>query len=88
GPLPAETHERLYRLRIKLLGSYAGGQDVSKEGGQVVIRLRPGTKIDRTLIQEYYGDKLKVGTTQLRLDTRQAGKAWRNLLEDIIRRIT
>jgi transcription-repair coupling factor (superfamily II helicase) len=87
GPLPAETKELLYIVRIKLLGSYASVQDVSTEGGQVVIRLRPGTKIDRTLIQEHYGEKLKVGTNQLRLDMRRAGKDWRNVLEDVIRRI-
>jgi transcription-repair coupling factor (superfamily II helicase) len=80
-----ETRDLLYVVRIKLLGSQVGVQDISVDGGQVVIRLRQGVKIDRTQLQEHYGDKLKVGTTQLRLDTRQAGKAWRNVLEDVIR---
>jgi transcription-repair coupling factor (superfamily II helicase) len=87
GPLSPETRDLLYIVRIKLLGSYTGVQDVSAEGGQVVIRLRRGTRIDRTQLQGRYGDRLKVGVNHLRLDTRRIGRGWKNTLEDIMNMI-
>ncbi|MFC1847725.1 transcription-repair coupling factor [Chloroflexota bacterium] len=87
GPLSPEAGDLLYIVRIKLLGGHAGVQDISSEGGQVVIRLRPGTRVDRASMQERFGDRLKVGTNQLRFDTRRAGRDWKGMLEDVIRGI-
>ena len=87
GPLPLQGKNLLYMVRIKLMGSRIGLREISSERGQVVIKLGPGLRIDRPTMQAYFGDRLKVGTSQLRLDTKRAGREWRKVLEGVIKRM-
>jgi transcription-repair coupling factor (superfamily II helicase) len=41
GPLPQETQNLLYQLKIKLLAEQAGLASVSAEGGQIILRYPP-----------------------------------------------
>jgi transcription-repair coupling factor (superfamily II helicase) len=88
GRLPHEVENLLYMVRMKLMAAEAGVQDVSSEGGKVVIKLGAGTDIDRSSLQRDFGDVLRVGTTQLRLDVRRAGKRWRDVLEQVLRSVS
>lgn len=88
GPLPLQVKNLLYMVRIKLMGSGLGLQEISSERGQVVIKLGPGLRIDKPTMQGYFGDRLKVGTSQLRLDTKRVGREWKKVLEGVIERMT
>jgi transcription-repair coupling factor (superfamily II helicase) len=84
GPLPFEVANLLYMVRLKLLAGQSNIREISAERSQIVIRLGPAAGMDRLSLQEYFGDVLKVGTNQLRLDIRRAGKEWQSVLEDVI----
>ncbi len=88
GPLPLQLKNLLYMVRMKLMGSQVGIQEISSERGQVVIKLGPGVRIDKLAMQEYFGDRVKVGTSQLRLDRKRAGKEWKRVLESVTERLS
>jgi transcription-repair coupling factor (superfamily II helicase) len=85
GPLPPEVKDLLYMVRIKLLGSMAGIESISSENEQVVLSLGATAKFDRPSLQRYFGNKLKIGINQLRLDMRRASKEWEEVLEQILK---
>jgi transcription-repair coupling factor (superfamily II helicase) len=87
GPLPNQIKNLLYMVRIKLMASGSGVREIITDKGQIVIKVVPGLRIDKLSMQGYFGDWLKVGTSQLRLDLKQAGKQWKRVLEDIIGRM-
>jgi len=84
GPLPQEIKDLLYMVKIKLLGSKAGIGSISSEDGQVVLSLDATAKFDKLSLQRSFGNKLKIGTNQLRLDMRRAGEEWRDVLEQVM----
>ena len=69
---------------MKLNASEAGIQDISFLEGQVIIRLTDADRIDRALLRQGLGDELKIGTSQIRLDIRRAGKGWKRSLERVV----
>jgi len=71
-------------VRIKLLGSKAGIESISSEDGQIVLSLDATAKFDKLSLQRSFGNKLKIGTNQLRLDMRRAGEEWRAVLEQVM----
>jgi transcription-repair coupling factor (superfamily II helicase) len=84
GTPPAPVKNLFYLVRVKLKAGRAGIQEISFVEGQVVIRLASGVRVDRSLLQQDLGDRLKVGTNQLRLDIRRTGKAWTKSLERVL----
>ena len=88
GPLPVEAVNLLYMVKLKLMAGTSNIQEITWEKGQVVIRLLSGARMDRSYLQEQFGDKLKVGTNQLRLDVKRAGRRWQSVLEDVIVKMT
>ena len=87
GPLPAELQDLLYMVRIKLLGSKAGIESISRENGQVVLMLNPGARLDKSLLQRTFGSILKIGTNQMRLDAKRSIKEWQGTLEQLLRKM-
>jgi len=88
GTLPAEVEDLLYMVRLKLLGSMAGIEAISPDDGQIVLRLGAGAKFDRVSLQNTFGDRLRIGTNQLRLGMKQAGEEWKGLLEQVLRKMS
>jgi hypothetical protein len=73
----------LYVVNLRALAARAGIQSISKEGGQVVVRLMEGLKVDRRRLgQSWQG--LKIGTSQLRLDMALLGRKWRKVLQVVV----
>ncbi len=87
GAIPSPARNLLYLVRIKALGAQAGIQAISTERNQVLLKLGQGVKVDRALLQRSLGGKLKVGTNQLRLDIRQLGSRWPEVLEEALETI-
>jgi transcription-repair coupling factor (superfamily II helicase) len=84
GPLPQEVEDLLYVVKIKLLGNRAGIESISSEDQQVVLAFGASAKVDRLLLQRIFGNKLKIGTNQLRLDMKQIGEGWKAVLEQAL----
>ena len=84
GSLPQQVTDLLYMVRLKLLGSAAGIHSISWENSQAVLKLGDGAKLDRSWAQRTFGDGLKIGATQLRLDSKRAGKDWKAALESLV----
>jgi transcription-repair coupling factor (superfamily II helicase) len=88
GPLPLEVKDLLYVVRIKLLGGAAGIESISSENEQVVLSLGATAKFDRPSLQRHFGNNLKIGTNQLRLDMKRASKEWKEVLEQVLKEMT
>ena len=84
GPLPQEVKDLLYMVRVKLLGSMSGIESICSEDGQVVLSLGAAAKFDRPSLQRYFGGKLKIGTSQLRLGM-GTDKEWKEVLEQVLK---
>jgi len=90
GTLPLPFRNILYIIVIKMLASGLGIPAISSERGQVVLKLGPETKIDRAQLERAFGEYLKIGATQLRLDMKRLGaeskgeKEWQWLLREMM----
>jgi transcription-repair coupling factor (superfamily II helicase) len=90
GPLPRPVDNLLYMVKIKVLATLAKVSSVSTQGKQIVIR--PQT-IDSPLkirgeggvMSKYLDGAVKMGATQIKLDTRLLGDRWTEVLEEILR---
>jgi transcription-repair coupling factor (superfamily II helicase) len=60
GPLPEETENLLFQLRLKLHALVAGAKVITTEEGQVVIRADSLEDLDRVWLQRRLGDRARV----------------------------
>jgi transcription-repair coupling factor (superfamily II helicase) len=60
GPLPEETENLLFQLRLKLHALVAGAKVITTEEGQVVIRAESLEDLDRVWLQRRLGDRARV----------------------------
>jgi transcription-repair coupling factor (superfamily II helicase) len=89
GPLPEPVENLLYIVKIKVLATKAKVSSISTQGRQIVIKPQ-GTgsplKIGgaRGVMTKSLDSAVKIGATQIRLDTRILGDRWKVVLEDIM----
>jgi len=86
GPLPEPVDNLLYIVKIKVLAMRAKVSSISTQGRQIVIRphetvIASGAK--QSLGKTYDG-AVKIGVTQIKLDTRLLGDRWKEVLEEIL----
>jgi transcription-repair coupling factor (superfamily II helicase) len=86
GPLPEPVDNLLYIVKIKVLAMRAKVSSISTQGRQIVIRphetvIASGAK--QSLSKTYDG-AVKIGVTQIKLDTRLLGDRWKEVLEEIL----
>jgi len=90
GPLPWPVDNLLYMVKIKVLAARAEVSSVSTQGRQIVIkpqtvdsplRIRGATGV----MIKYLDGAVKIGATQIKLDTRLLGDRWTKVLEEILR---
>ena len=84
GEPPATMENLLYIVKIKALAARAGVESISREDGQIVIRLKKGLEIDRRGLERAWNG-LRAGNSQLRLNMKTAGSKWHEVLEGIVR---
>ncbi len=86
GPLPEPAANLLYIVRIKVLAMGAEVSSVFTQGRHIVIK--SGEPVIATIAKRAqgkgYDGAVKVGTTQIRLDTRLLGNRWREVLEEML----
>jgi len=89
GPLPEPVENLLYIVKIKVLATRARVSSISTQGRQIVIK--PQT-VDsplklrgaRGVMSEYLDSAVKIGATQIKLDTRLMGDKWKAVLEEML----
>ena len=90
GPLPEPVGNLLYIVKIKVLAARAKVSSISTQGRQIVIKPQEtviaspdaiGTK--QSPVKSYDG-AVKIGVTQIKLDTRLLGDKWKVVLEQIL----
>ena len=86
GAPPPEVENLLYALRIKVQGGKAGIESITTEEGQIVLRRFQGMHFDRDKLATLSSADIKLGLTQLRINTRRPGREWQKVLEEVVRR--
>jgi transcription-repair coupling factor (superfamily II helicase) len=61
GPLPEETRNLFYQLKIKLLAEQAGLVSISGEGGQIILRYPPLLDGETARPLPEFGDDIRTG---------------------------
>ena len=90
GPLPEPLENLLYIVKIKVLAVRAEVSSVSTQGRQIVIKpqtIDASLKIRgaRGVMGKYLDGAVRIGATQIKLDTRLLGDRWTEVLEEILR---
>jgi len=86
GILPQPVENLLYVLKVKILATKAGISSISAQGRQIVIKPR-GQAIThqiREVLRTGYDGALRIGISQIRLDTRLSGDKWKFILEEVL----
>jgi transcription-repair coupling factor (superfamily II helicase) len=88
GRLPHPVENLLYVVRIKILAIKAEVSSISTQGRQIVIKHEDAAsplkmRGARGVMNKYPG-AIKIGTTQIRLDTRLLGERWQLVLEEVL----
>ena len=84
GEMPPAVKNLLYAIRVKLLAVDAGVDCIATEGGQLIIKMVAGHRLDEELSAGWPLEGVKAGTNQLRLDMRKLGKGWEKVLEQVL----
>jgi transcription-repair coupling factor (superfamily II helicase) len=84
GPLPSSAKNLLFVVRLRALARAAGVQSIQREDGEMVVRMGEDARIDREALPADASDAVRVGRTQLRLDTTRLGGRWRSTLSALL----
>jgi transcription-repair coupling factor (superfamily II helicase) len=95
GPLPQPVDNLLYIVKIKVLAKRAGVSSVSTQGRQIVIKPHEtviavsrspehGEGAAKQSLGKSYDGAVKIGATQIKLDTRLVGDRWKVVLEEVL----
>jgi len=79
----------LYIVKIKVLATRAKVSSISTQGRQIVIKpqtVNSSLKIRGAggVMSKYLDSAVKIGATQIKLDTRLLGDRWTKVLEEIL----
>ncbi len=90
GPLPQPVDNLLYIVKIKVLATRAGVNSISTQGKQIVIKPRTADSLlkirgARGVMSKYLDGAVKIGATQIKLDTRLLRDRWTEVLEEILK---
>jgi len=81
GPVPSQVKELLWVAQVRILAQEAGVISISRMGSDIVIV--PG-RMDALAINVDLGPAVKVGNTQIRINTARIGNKWRRLLDMLL----
>jgi transcription-repair coupling factor (superfamily II helicase) len=89
GPLPEPVQNLLYIVKIKVLAVRAKVNTISTQGRQIVIKPQADNsplkiRWERGVMSKYVDGAVKIGATQIKLDTRLLGDKWKVALEEML----
>jgi transcription-repair coupling factor (superfamily II helicase) len=87
GSLPEPVENLLYIVKIKVLAVKVKVSSIATEGRHIVIKPQETViaSVAKQSLGKGYGAAVKIGATQIRLDTRFLGDRWKVILEEILR---
>jgi transcription-repair coupling factor (superfamily II helicase) len=83
GPLPEETRNLFYQLKVKLLAEQAGLASVSAEGGQIILRYPPLPEGETSRSLPDFGNEIRSGKNALWLPFNESS-GWTDKLLDVL----
>jgi transcription-repair coupling factor (superfamily II helicase) len=83
GPLPVETLNLLYQLKVKLLAEKVGLLSVSGEGGQIILRFPPLPEGETSRLLPELGEDIRTGKNALWIPVAETN-SWRDKLLSIL----
>lgn len=84
GAFPHELHNLLYVIRVRVLALAVNVGSVAREGHFVAIRLTEDIGGARAALQKELGSDVRVGNHLIRLDTRNLGLPWGQVLLELL----
>ena len=81
GVLPQPVENLLYIMKVKILATKSGIGSISTQGKQITIK---PWKMEMLSLEKRYDRAVKIGATQIRLDTMSLGNKWTKVLEEIL----
>ena len=81
GPVPSQVKELMWVARVRILAQEAGVTSITRMGSDIVIV--PG-RMDALAVHLDLGPAVKVGNTQIRINTARIGNKWRRLLDTLL----
>ena len=86
GPPPPEALNLLFLVQLKATAARAGLVAIGAEENEIVLRLGPAARIDRSALLSKYGRYAHLTPNQVRLDRRRLGAAWQGELRALVER--
>jgi transcription-repair coupling factor (superfamily II helicase) len=83
GTLPDELSHLLFVIKIKILATKAGLGSISHEDGSIVLRKPSGLHFDLKKIS-FTHHSIKYSLNQIRLNIKEAGINWQEILEKLL----
>ena len=83
GPLPQPVRALLYIMSIRQLAMKANVESISTKDGHIILQFGSARGINR-LFRDY-GDGVRFGTRQIKLDVKHLGNSWQQELERILK---
>jgi transcription-repair coupling factor (superfamily II helicase) len=87
GPLPEETINLIYQLKIKLLAEKAGLASVSGEGGQIILRFPPLAEGENSRDLPELGEDIRAGKNALWMPVSETND-WQDKLLTVLRELS
>jgi transcription-repair coupling factor (superfamily II helicase) len=86
GPLPEETHNLFFQLKIKLLAEKAGLASISCEGGQIILRYPQLPEGETSRPLPNLGDDVRTGKNTFWMPFNETAD-WQDKLLDLLNRL-
>ncbi len=86
GPLPDETHNLFYQLKVKRLAEAVGLTSVSGEGGQIILRYPPLPEGETSRAIPDLGGDIRTGKNAVWIPFSETN-AWQDKLVDVLQQL-
>jgi transcription-repair coupling factor (superfamily II helicase) len=87
GPLPWQTQNLLYVVRLRMHAQRAGIETISREGQRIVLRFKSDLGGARRALQRLLGQGAEIGNTQIRLELDGLADGWEKPLLDAVSKL-
>ena len=87
GPLPWQVQSLLYSVKLRSVARKAGVESVTRESGQIVLRLKHDVGGAREALRRRLTRAAEIGNTQIRLDLSRLDAGWEEPLMELVQRL-
>ena len=88
GRLPEPVIKLLYIIEIRLLATEVLISSINTESNNLVLYFNDVRVLDNATFLKEYGDAVKVGKRQLRIDCNSLGIYWQDVLLEVLKKLT